>query len=75
MNDALLGRRVKARVGQECRNRRAEASGHILWRSQRLAGQRDDAMRQRHPIKYGALGGDRGPRIHANQSDIRRDPV
>ena len=57
-------------MGQECCDRRTEASGHVLWRGQRLAGQCDDAMRQRRAVNNGSLGGDCRAGIHADQSDI-----
>ena len=60
-------------MGQERCDRRTEASGHVLWRGQRLARQCDDAMRQRRAVNNGSLGGDCRAGIDADQPDIGRD--
>ena len=75
VDDALLRCGIKVRVHQQGRDGSAETSRHVLRRGQRLAGERDNAVRQRRTIDDGPLGGDRCTWIDADQPNVCRDPA
>ena len=72
VDNALLWRSGKPRMSHQPSDRCAQAAV-ILRSSERLTGQRYDAMCQRLAIDNRAFGRNRGAGVHTDQSDISGD--